>query len=289
MVHVSRKEIAALALSALAVAASWRLLRWGMEQGDPRLASIRAIRNEALPNRDLVIVTDNAFELLDALTPIPALAAIPPLNDLQPFRRLYVLAPNEGSMGPLMARLGTPTATLGPGARRWDLDGLAVVKFDLNDHLLDRARARRIGGAHQGACVPDGQILRCQSPHDWNHLRVEPHHFNGVPIRCVFAHPQDNSELVIEVQDLPPGRALVGMVGMDDAAFHPTGAPVHNRIRFQPADGSPSRQVETVAPSKRGVTPYRLDLGGRAGSVSFTITTRNAGARMYCFTAVVTQ
>jgi hypothetical protein len=112
---------------------------------------------------------------------------------------------------------------------------------------------------------------------------------DGTPVRCVFAHPQNQSQLVIEAKQVPASRWLVGIVGMDDAAFHPGGAPVRNHIRFVPQGGGPVIETDVVAPSRRGATPYRLHLGGRGGSLSFTITTPDAGARMYCFTAVLTS
>jgi hypothetical protein len=289
LVRVARSELIALVVAALALGAAWRALRWGMEKADPRAATVRQIRAEAEPTRDVVVVTEESRDLLGRLAPLPAVIGMAPLDELKGFRRLYVAAAAEGSFGPFAARLGTPSARLGTGARRWDLEGIATVHWSLADALLERVQARREGGAHDGPCVREGTQLRCSSPDVWNHLRAENHAMDGVPIRCVFAHPQEQSRLVLEAHEVPAGRMLVGIVGLDDAAIHAHGAPVVNHIRFEPEGGGAPVELDVVAPNQRGVTPYRLDLGGRGGSISFAITTRNAGARSYCFTAFVTS
>lgn len=268
----------------------WRALQWGLDKSDPRRAIVRRIRADASPVRDVLIVTDEAPELLAAAFPLPAVYGSPSLDDLAGFRRLYVIAASDGQLGPFEARLGPAAASFAAGARRWDLDGIARVRLDLGAHLLERVNARREGGVHNGPCPRVGRVLQCRTEHEpWNFVRNEAHTMGGVAIPCIFAHPQADGRLVLEARDLPSARTLVGVVGMDDGAYYPEGAPVLNHVRFDPAGGGAPIERDIVAPSKRGTTPYRIDLGGRAGSLTFTITTRNAGARQYCFTAHLTD
>jgi hypothetical protein len=212
-----------------------------------------------------------------------------PLNDLDAFRRLYVLGTSEAQVVPFEARFGPPTEAFAPNALRWNLTGIGMIVWDLTDHLLDSAVARRDGGAVNGPCTRNGDHLRCSSPDDWNHVRVATHTMGGSALRCVFAHPQENSRLVIEVPNAPVARALVGVVGIDDAAFSPSGAPVENRVRFVPTGGGPPVERVVVTPNRIGVTPYRLDLGNRGGTISYTITASSAGARHYCFVGTLTR
>jgi hypothetical protein len=293
VVRVTRRELAALAVASLGLLVGWRALRWGLEAGEPRRAVVRQIRAEADPRRDLVVVTDEAPELLAAAAPVPALYGTPPLDDLAGLRRLYVVAPGPAALVPYLVRLGAPAATFGPAARRWDLAGVATVRLDLATTLLDRVTARREGGVHEGPCPRSGGVLQCRTADEhWNSVRAESHTFDGVSVTCIFAHPQADGRLVLEARDLPPARTLVGAAGIDDVgARHPAGAPVSNRIRFEPAPGAGGAPVERTftVPNRRGAVPYRLDLGGRAGTLTFTITTPDAGARQYCFTARLTD
>ena len=76
---------------------------------------------------------------------------------------------------------------------------------------------------------------------------------------------------------------------MDDHAYFVGGYPVANHVTFTPSDGAPVVETDIVAPSRVGPTPYRIPLGGHPGQLKFSITTENAGARQYCFTAVATD
>ena len=288
MVRVSRSEWLALGAAALALAVGARALQWGIDKGDPRRTILRHIRAEADPRHDVVVVSDEAPELVAAVSPVPAVWGAPPLRDLTGFRRLYVVANAEGPLGPYEARLGRPTSIVGANALRWDLDGLRNVHFDITNELLDHVTARREGGRFEGPCPRLGTVMHCNSTDDWNHPRVDDHAIGSTPVHCLFAHPQEQSRLIFEA-NIPSARWLVGIVGMDDHAFFVGGYPVENHITFTPSDGGPAVQTEVVAPSRLGPTPYRIALGGHPGHLKFSITTANAGARQYCFTAVATD
>jgi hypothetical protein len=287
---VTKGELIALGAAIVSAFVAWRVFQWGLDRGDPRRAVLRAIRNDANAAHDIVIVPEDAREISDQLAP---LATVPgnasTLNDLSGFRRLYVIARGPEGFVPYEARLGTATRSFDTAARSWDLAGIANVRFDITAELADHVHASRDGGVTNGPCVRDGAILHCHSPDDWNHLRVEEHPIGGTMVRCLFAHPQADSRLVIEVPDLPPARFLVGIYGIDDRGYSPAGAPVRNQLHFEPRGGGPAIERELLAVNKRGENAYRVDLGNRAGALRFTITTPNAGARQYCFTAFATQ
>ncbi len=289
MARVTRREWIALAAAAFALMLGVRAMRWGIDKGDPRRALVRRIRAEADPARDIVIVTDEAPELVAAVAPVPAVWGAQSMHDVGAFRRLYVVANAQGPIGPYEARLGRPTATLGPNVVSWTLDGLRTVRFDLTAELLDHTTARREGGRFDGPCPRVGNVLRCNSTDDWNHPHVAEHTMAGVAVRCVHAHPQDQSALIFETHAIPSAQWLVGMVGMNDHAINATGASVENHVTFTPTDGGPVIVTDIIAPNRAGATPYRLALGGHPGTLRFSITTANAGARQYCFTAVATE
>ncbi len=281
----TRGEFLALASSALALGLAWWGLGAARRAADPRGALVRQFRREAGAH-DLLIITDEAPELVTEAAPLAALWGVVALQDLSGIRKLYVLAPTEPALAPYLARLG-PGRPRGASAMAWDLDGTARVVFDATAEVGTRVGAHRDGGLDAGPCPPDGGALRCHGP-PWNHVRVEPHHFAGVELSCVFGHPQADGRLVIELTGIPSARALVGAVGIDDAGFFPTGAAVTMRVEYR-AEGRPVVSTDVVAPNRRGVTPWRLDVPPAPASATLTITTPDAGARQFCFTLQATD
>lgn len=278
-----------LVLSALALAGAFVALEAARSKGDTRRPVARAIRREAT-NKDLVVVVDEAPELVAMVRPTPSLWGVPPLTDLVGVRRLYALAPTEAALAPLFARLGPAAPYRGDArVRRWDVANahLGRVVFNVLDALGDKVAAHRTGGVDAGPCPSDGVHLACHGP-PWNTIVVEPHHFDGAELRCVFAHPQADGALVLEVNDLPPAHALSGVIGIDDAGYHAAAAAVNARVEVRPV-GRPVITRALVAPNRHGVTPWRIDVPHVGASASITVTTENAGARQFCFTLVATE
>lgn len=271
---------------ALAMLASGALaLRTAMDRFDPRAAALRSVRSTGDPRHDVLFVPPENAELVAAAWPLPVVRGVPHLGTLPAgFRRLFALGSTEGHFVPLEARLGPAHAVLGEGARRWDLEGLRTVALDLGDGLLQRVRARREGGAVDGPCAPAGNELRCSSPDPWNHLRVEPHFVDGASVPCVLTHPQNRSTLVLEIDEAPAARYLVGMVAVDDQALFPEGQPVQTVVRIESA-GAPPQEHTVVAPNARGGAFFRFDLGNRPSHVRFSIRTNNAASRTHCLLA----
>ena len=169
-------------------------------------------------------------------------------------------------------------------ALSWDLaaQSLSRVTYDANLAFLNRMAARREGGADAGDCPRDGLRMTCKGP-EWNHLRVEPHAFDSALVPCVYAHPHEGGDLVISFEQVPASRALVGTVGIDDVAWFPTGTPVNISVRFAPAEGAAVERT-LVAPNRRGVTPYRIEVPDKPGVVVWRISSPNISSRQLCFT-----
>ncbi len=283
------RELGALAASIVALAGAFAALEAARAKGDPRRATARAIRREA-SSKDLVIVADEAPELVALVRPVPGLWGVPPLGDLTGVRRLYAMAPGEAALLPFFARLGPAAPFRGDArVRRWDVADahLGRVVFNALDAIGTGVQARREGGVDEGPCPPEGGQLMCQGA-PWNHVGIEAHHFEGVELRCVFAHPQADGRLVLELSNIPPARAVVGVMGIDDAGYHPGGAPVNARVEYR-AEGSAPVVREYVAQNRRGATPWRIDVPHRPAAATITVTTANAGARQFCFTFAATE
>lgn len=278
-----------LALSVAALAGSFATLEYARGKGDTRRALARAIRREST-RRDVVIVTDEAPELVALVRPTPSLWGVPPLGDLSGVRRLYALAPNEAALTPFFARLGPAEPFHGDArVRRWDVSDahLGRVVFNALDSVGDKLQAHREGGADDGPCPADSGHLACHGP-PWNTVEVQTHHFDGAELRCVFAHPQADGALVLALNDLPPAHAISGVVGIDDTGYHATAAAVNVRVEYHASGAAPITR-ELVAPNKHGVTAWRIPVPHAPATATIRLTTANAGARQFCFTLVATE
>lgn len=282
--RVAPSDVVALAAAIVALSGAWELLERARAHTDPRRALARAVRAEAT-TRDLALVADESAEALGALAPVPAIWGFTPMDDLSGVRRVYALGGTVGALAPYYARFGPGRALDREGrAIAWDLaaQSLARVTYDANAAFLDRADARREGGAEGGPCPREGARRVCRGP-EWNSLRVEPHTFDGAVMPCVYAHPHADGALVVVFEQVPASRALVGTVGIDDVAIFPDGAPVNIELSFTPAGGAPVRRA-LVAPNRRGVTPYRVALPEQPGTAVWRIATPNIASRQLCFT-----
>lgn len=281
---VTAGDVLALAAAAVALGASWELLERARASTDPRRPMVRAVRAEAT-GRDLVLVAEESPETLDALAPLPAVWGVPPLDDLQGVRRVYALGGTAGALGPYLARFGPGRSLDAQGrAMAWDLaaQSLSRVTYDGNLAILDRVAAVREGGADAGPCPREGLRLACKGP-EWNHLRVEPHTFDGAVFPCLYAHPHEGGDLVISFERVPASRALVGAFGIDDVAWFPTGGVVNLTVRFAPAEGAAVERT-LVATNRRGMTPYRVEVPDTPGVVTWRIAAPNISSRQLCFT-----
>lgn len=272
-----------------ALGGSWWALERAREKTDPRRAVVRMIRREAGP-RDLVVVTDEAPELVALASPVPALWGVPQMDDLHGVRRVYGVAPTASALAPLLGRFGSGATVDREGrALRWEIAAqhLGRVVFDASHELGARVTAERVGGADNGPCPLEGAVLGCHGP-EWNRVRAEPHRFDGAEMRCIYAHPQTDGTLTFRFTGLPPARALVGAVGIDDAGWFPTGAVVTASITLR-LEGQAEMVREVRAVNRKGVTGYRFELPHAPGEATMTVTTPDAGARQFCFTFVLAE
>lgn len=285
---LARDAVGVLA-GALLLGGAWWTLERAREKTDPRRAVVRAIRREAGP-RDLVVVTDEAPELVAMAAPVPALWGLPAMDDLRGVRRVYGVAPQPAALAPLLGRFGIPYPVDREGrAARWEVaeHHLGRVVFDASNELGARVTAERVGGADNGPCPLEGPVLACHGP-EWNRVRAEPHRFDGAELRCIYAHPQSDGTLTFRFAGLPAARSLVGAVGIDDAGWFAGGAVVTAHLTLRLA-GQPELVRDVRAVNRKGVAGYRIDLPNAAGEATMTVTTPDAGARQFCFTFVLTE
>jgi len=132
-----------------------------------------------------------------------------------------------------------------------------------------------------------GDRLACNGE-AYLHVVVAPLHFDGVEQRCVFAHPHEGGRVVIEVSNLPPARAIIGVFGLDDGAVFPEGAPVNMHVTLRAEKSAPVER-DFVAHNRRGLTPYRIDVGDASVSATVSVTSMRVGARSFCFTLTATR
>ena len=285
---VARDALGVL-VGALALGGAWWALERAREKTDPRRAVVRTIRREAGP-RDLVVVADEAPELVALASPVPALWGVPQMDDVHGVRRLYGVAPQPAGLAPLLGRFGLGATVDREGrAARWEVAAhhLGRVVFDASRELGARVTAERVGGADNGPCPLEGAVLGCHGP-EWNRVRAEAHRFDGAELRCIYAHPQTDGTLTFHFADLPPARALVGAVGIDDAGWFPTGATVTAHLTMRLA-GHPEVVRDVRAVNRKGVVGYRVELPHAGGAATMTVTTPDAGERQFCFTFVLTE
>jgi len=286
---VTRGDVLALGVGVAALLGSMALLQRVRRGTDPRPYLVSAIRKEASA-RDLLVVTDESPELLAAMQPYPAIWGTPPMPDLTGVRRVYAVAPYAAALAPMFARFGpAPPFAREDRARRWDVEaqGLTRVVYQATDALGSTLQARREGGAVEGPCPFVGDRLACNGE-PYLHVVVAPLHFEGVEQRCVFAHPHEGGRVVIELSNIPPARAIVGVFGLDDAAIFPEGAPVNMHVALRPEKGAPVER-DFVAHNRRGLTPYRIDVGDAAVSATVSVAAQRVGARSFCFTLTATR
>jgi len=274
-------------LAALGLA--WKTLEWSRARSDPRRAAVALVRREAGP-RDLLLLTDEAPDLVAMAAPVATVWGALPLDDLRGVRRVYGLAPQAAQLATLMGRFGAGRE-FGPGGRGrvWDLpaEHTGRVLFDVNTAFGERVTARREGGDDAGPCPFVNHRLVCRGP-DWNQPRIETHRFDGGEMACLYAHPHPGGTLVFDLTAVPPARVVVGAFGIDDAGHFPAGTDVTMRVQWQ-AEGHPAAEHVLVARNRKGVTGYRFVVPHAAARATLTISTPDAGARQFCFTLRATE
>ncbi len=121
----------------------------------------------------------------------------------------------------------------------------------------------------------------------WNYVGEVFFKIDAQYRRCIWAHPTNDAKLVIRIPDVKLGRELTGHHGLLDDAINnfPTGAPVTMTIAID------DKVVKTlVRPNIRGWAHFRIDTSSKAGqrsTLTFTVSTTNAGGRHYCFSAEI--
>lgn len=139
--------------------------------------------------------------------------------------------------------------------------------------------------------------LQCPGEGDWLYVAPEWHRMGERPRRCLWAHPPSQGELEILYPGVPLNGALAGRGGHTLYSSRRARAPVDLTVRVETATVAhgPVRFTSTTFRFDVEHTwrPFRLNLeplmaaGTSTGTVSFSVSTSNAGANHFCFAAEV--
>ena len=153
-----------------------------------------------------------------------------------------------------------------PGEPLFDaMDSLsdAVVSYRENENRFDcpwqPRRSRFFCGGPEYLAV------------SWSHAV-----FAGVGADAIYLHPLDDGVLEVRWEQVPLGRRLVGVAGLDDGSLDFSAASVSIEVRV----GSLPPMV-LARGSKRGLVPFELDTSGQSehGSIVLRVTTSDDRGR----------
>jgi hypothetical protein len=284
-----RVDFVAVVLSLGVLLAAMVVLDRARTRGETRRPLARAIARDAGP-RDFFMVADEAPELLALARPVAGVWGVPPMGDLKGVRRVYAMATTASGLAPFFVRFGPgePFAN-DVRVRRWNIEALKLSHqvFNASDVIGTALQGHREGGAAEGPCTPEPGRLACAGD-PWNAIVFEPHHFDGIELSCIYAHPHEGGRVVLELTGLPPADALVGVVGIDDAGFHAGAASVTFHIEYHP-EGLPAIIHEEIAPNRKGLIAWRVAVPHKPATATISVSAPNAGARQFCFTFASTE
>ena len=229
---------------------------------------------------DIVILVSTDLAKIDRL---PGLAVLYTdavhWNDVVGYRTAWIVGPPH---------LEVPV--LGE-ARVRDIGPYRVHELDLSDHdagwkgypLMERlaeANVQRLG-AKVEPCPLSAGVFTCPGE-EWLSVSVRRVSMGAAPFECIWAHPKDDSRLVILFPRTPGGTTLFLEGGIDDdGVYYPEGTPVIvdvesggralGRARFE---NIPGLQARTVALE----TPI-----GDPAPLVLEITSDSQDTRHFCF------
>ncbi|MEL7372712.1 MAG: hypothetical protein AAFN74_27555, partial [Myxococcota bacterium] len=236
-----------------------------------------------------------AREFLGDLNP---LAVRRPLNeDLDVYSRVWVF----GLFGAEQA-VGTELETAGfrPAFAR-HRDGIAVLRYDrpapfeVTYDFVDSVPKARVSHDVNGKRTPcskwqprnqqggpPGRWV-CPQNSDWFYVGAEWHRMGDHLRWCLWAHPPNQGQLVIEFPDVPLEGVVAGHAGHTLNASRRARAPVHLDVKW--GDNVPQRFTFAL---KDHFRPFRLKVPTTTtATVSFAVSTADAGVNHFCFAADV--
>ncbi|QED33929.1 hypothetical protein FRD00_18765 [Persicimonas caeni] len=162
-------------------------------------------------------------------------------------------------------------------------DSIDDVHYDFGDRLVDAS----VGLDRKGDFDPCAQFLDhffCTN-NEWNRVSLRAVDFEAGTIRrCIWAHPVENTTLVVHYPDVPSGDALVGYYGVAKSGTTSARAPVEMTVGI---DGVAAKTVKSTRAKE--ISTFEIPLERKDGSheVSFEIRADDVGRRHFCFNAQV--
>lgn len=155
------------------------------------------------------------------------------------------------------------------------------IKWRLSNEIRD-ARVR-IAGQKPQPCPWRNDQFECGRG-GWNTVHAGWYEVEESPMRCVWAHPVGRDALEITFDAVPAGHVLRGRGAFVARAAASEGAPVELEIKQD------NQLVgRTRFENRLGRQPFEFPLPSSPGpaSLTFAVTTGNAGRRLFCFDAWV--
>lgn len=188
-------------------------------------------------------------------------------------------------------------------AARHDFDGIVVERYErsrraeVRYRFVDRLRAARVFHEKDGELVPcdrwvdtdqhGGPGGRWVCPYDgeWFYVAPEWHRMGDHLRRCLWAHPPHQGRLVVRFPSVLVSGTLAGRAGHTLNSSRHARAPVHLDVSW--GDVPPQRFTFALADHFR---PFRLEVPTTTtATVSFAVSSPDAGANHFCFVADLRQ
>ncbi|NOZ88194.1 MAG: hypothetical protein GXP49_18435 [Deltaproteobacteria bacterium] len=154
--------------------------------------------------------------------------------------------------------------------------------FDFRKHIKDAGVWIEKGSGKTACDRYENRQWKCPGP-EWNYVGDLTTDMDRNPRRCIWAHPVQGGTLKIRFDNVPMGESIQGRHGIALSGLGQNPSDVILRISI---DGE--RQAEFAAHDVLGYFSFKLDTGRFKGSlhqVEFSVSTKNNGARHYCFEA----
>jgi hypothetical protein len=203
------------------------------------------------------------------------------LSDVDRFRRVWVVSTRGARHAWLHGHQPVETYEHGTVSLDLYIKEAVEVTYDFTARIAE-AQVERAGRTVT-RCKLDGKRFTCP-PHSWNWVGPHLAEVGHMPYRCVFAHAVDGDTMRITFPAVPLGRQVVGYTGIDDFENRKRNdAPVTLRVKI-----GEHTVGEAVHQNSWPWSRFHADTSRWAGqthAVQFEITTTQAFARTFCFTA----
>lgn len=251
----------------------------------PIVAAAEVVESLHVPG-DLVLLYPEArfpdLELLPERFDAIAASSLPPEADR--YARVFLVRPRGDHVPPIRRVLATRSALLFATdvadltVELFQLDEPERVVLDLGDALATaRAWVEPADDPEPIACPWAADRFDCPDA-DWTWIGPTVQVFAGEPHRCIWMHPVDDADVVLEFPDVT-GTHVTGWYGMTDYAVS---IPDGTAVRLTLIAGE--RRERFRAHRQTGRRPLRFALpDDYSGPLRMEVSAPRAGVRHFCF------